>query len=376
MNHYNECRACGSTDIKQWLKLPDSPIANALFAEANNSRYTLELNFCENCGHMQLSSAPEPEGVFSTYKYRSGVSATFRNHFDAYASKVNSMIRGNELLEIGSNDAYLLSKFKAQGWNVIGVEPSENLVEDHSEKLVPLHKEFFSTDFVKKYMYQNRFDVVCANNVLAHIPNILDLMQGIYDCLRPGGLLVAECGDQKGITGGQYLDNVYHEHLDYYTPYSFSKLCERVGLKVKEVEEIGMHGVSFRAYVYKEEGPSALSKESTDMLGLANSVQQKIETRKETINNLLNNRQFIAYGSAAKAVTSLYTLGIIDKLIGVVDDNPLKQNCYFPGTEILIRGSDSLVGDELIVVTAWNVFEDIKAKLLEKGHSGEIICMP
>ena len=123
MNHYNECRACGSTDIKQWLKLPDSPIANALFAEANNSRYTLELNFCENCGHMQLSSAPEPEGVFSTYKYRSGVSATFRNHFDAYASKVNSMIRGNELLEIGSNDAYLLSKFKAQGWNVIGVEP-------------------------------------------------------------------------------------------------------------------------------------------------------------------------------------------------------------------------------------------------------------
>lgn len=376
MNQYNICRACGSDNLSTWLKLPDSPVANALYAEPNIEKYQLELNYCEVCNHLQLSSAPEPEGVFSTYKYRSGVSATFRNHFDAYASKINSMVRGNELIEIGSNDGYLLSKFKQQGWNVVGVEPSENLVEDHNEKLIPLHQEFFSTDFVKKYAYQNRFDIVCANNVLAHIPNILDLMQGISDCLRPGGLLVAECGHQKGITSGTHLDNVYHEHLDYYTPYSFSKLCERVGLKVKEIEEIPMHGVSFRAYVYKEEGESNITKETSDMQQLASEVLTSIQTRKETVNNLLQGRQFIAYGSAAKAVTSLYTLDIIDKLHGVVDDNPLKQNCYFPGTNVLIKGSESLNGDELILVTAWNVFNDIKDKLVEKGHSGEIICMP
>lgn len=376
MNEYKNCRACGSHNIRQWLKLPDSPVANALFAEPNNTRYPLELYFCENCNHLQLIGAPEPEGVFSTYKYRSGVSATFRNHFDSYAEKINNKFPGNNLLEIGSNDAYLLANFKKQGWNVVGVEPSENLIQDHAEKLIPLHQEFFSTEFVKKYMYENRFDVVCANNVLAHIPNILDLMQGIHDCLRPGGLLVAECGHQNGITSGQYLDNVYHEHLDYYSPHSFAKLCERVGLKVKELEEISMHGVSFRAYVYKEEGPCEIVIENKNMLNLANNVQQSIVNRKNTIESLLQNRQFIAYGSAAKAVTSLYTLGIIDKLIGVVDDNPLKQNCYFPGTDVLIKSSDSLIGNELILVTAWNVFNDIKKKLEDKGHTGEIICMP
>jgi len=376
MNQYNSCRACGHDHLKQWLKLPDSPVANALFAEPNLERYSLLLNYCENCNHLQLADAPEPEGVFSTYKYKSGVSATFRNHFDSYASKINSMVKGNNLLEIGSNDGYLLSKFKTYGWNVLGVEPSENLVEDHNEKLLPLHQEFFSTEFVKKYMYENRFDIVCANNVLAHIPNILDLMQGIYDSLRPGGLLVAECGDQRGITSGTYLDNVYHEHLDYYSPYSFAKLCERVGLKVKHIEEITMHGLSFRAFVYKEPGPCEIVKENKDMEELSSLVMSNIEIRKNTVKELLQNRNFIAYGSAAKAVTSLYTLGIIDNLLGVVDDNPLKQNYYFPGTNVLIKESDSLVGNELILVTAWNVFLDIKNKLIEKGHSGEIICMP
>lgn len=376
MNEYKNCRACGNQNLSQWLKLPDSPVANALYGESNTNRYPLELLYCESCNHIQLSGAPEPEGVFSTYKYRSGVSATFRNHFDEYAETINNKVRGGDLLEIGSNDAYLLGKFKRQGWNVVGVEPSENLIEDHSKNLVPLHQEFFSTEFIKKYMYQNRFDVVCANNVLAHIPNILDLMQGIYDCLRPGGLLVAECGHQNGITSGQFLDNVYHEHLDYFSPYSFAKLCERVGLKVKEIEEISMHGSSFRAYVYKEEGQCEIVMDNKNMLELANSVQQSIETRKTNIRNLLQDRQFIAYGSAAKAVTSLYTLDIIDKLTGVVDDNPLKQNCYFPGTEIIIKSSETLNGNELILVTAWNVFEDIKTKLENKGHTGEIICMP
>lgn len=376
MNEYKNCRACGSHNIRQWLKLPDSPVANALYSEPNNDRFPLELYFCENCNHLQLIGAPEPEGVFSTYKYRSGVSKTFRDHFDSYASKINSMIEGNDLLEIGSNDAYLLSKFKGQGWNVVGVEPSENLVQDHAEKNIPLHQEFFSTSFVKNYMYENRFDVVCANNVLAHIPDILDLMKGIHLCLRPGGLLVAECGHQNGITSGQYLDNVYHEHLDYYSPHSFAKLCEQVGLKVKELEEINMHGVSFRAYVYKEEGNCEVSIENKNMLDLANSVQQSINNRKNTVRNLIQDRSFIAYGSAAKAVTSLYTLDIIDKLVGVVDDNPLKQNCYFPGTNVMITSSDSLKGDELILVTAWNVYSDIKRKLEERGHTGEIICMP
>jgi len=375
MNYYNKCRACDSENIRPWLKLPDSPVANALYTEPNQDKFSLELNYCENCGHLQLTSAPDPEGVFATYKYRSGVSTTFQKHFTEYAKIVSEKHRGNDLLEIGSNDGYLLKKFKDIGWNVIGVEPSEYLEQDHNDKLVPVHKDFFTIDFVKKYWYENRFDVICANNVLAHIPNILDLLEGVALALRPGGLLVAECGHQKGITSGTYLDNVYHEHLDYYTPYSFSKLLERVGLKVKQVEEIAMHGVSFRAYAYKEDGQSDIIREDIDMLLSSKSVSESIDYRKATMQNLLQNRRFIAYGSAAKAVTSLYTLNLIEYLDGIVDDNELKQNCYFPGTSHLIKSSSSLNGEELILVTAWNVFDDIKNKLVENGHRGEIICM-
>lgn len=375
MNKYNKCRCCNSKNIKPWLSLPDSPIANALYSEPNDQRYELKLNYCLDCGHLQLESAPEPEGVFKDYKYRSGVSAIFRKHFDKYAKTVANKVSGKLVLEIGSNDGYLLSKFKELGWDVVGVEPSSYLVEEHKKYDIPLFVEFFTSSFAQTNSFKNKCDLICANNVLAHIPDSYDIMKGIYACLKPGGVLIAECGHQSGITTGKYLDNVYHEHLDYYTPYSFAKLCERAGLKVKEIEKIDMHGVSFRAYVYKEKGKSELPFEQEDLPALALKVSKHIESRKAKMNKLLKDRKFVAYGSAAKAVTSLYTLGLINQVETVIDDNELKQNCYFPGTSILIKPSSTLKGDELIVVTAWNVFKDIKKKLVDNGHTGEIICM-
>jgi hypothetical protein len=129
MLKYDVCRCCGSNDLKHWLALPNSPVANALFSEPDFYRHPLELNHCSDCGHMQLASAPDPDHVFSTYKYKSGVSASFRKHFEGYAKDVCKMFGGNsghKVLEIGSNDGYLLQQFKEQyGMEVVGVEPSE-----------------------------------------------------------------------------------------------------------------------------------------------------------------------------------------------------------------------------------------------------------
>jgi len=377
MKVYNSCRCCGNNELTKWLSLPPSPVANALFVEPNYVRYKLDLNYCSECGHLQLAGAPDPDGVFSEYRYKSGVSTSFQTHFTSYATTVNELFpQPGYALEIGSNDGYLLSKFKDLGWNVIGVEPSEYLIEEHTNKGVDVVTGFFNTELVKSKSWENKFDLICANNVLAHIPNMLDVVTGIEQALTPNGVLIVECGNQSGILSGKYLDNVYHEHIDYYSPYSFSKLLSRVGLVVENVEVINTHGVSFRITASKKDGQSIIEFQPANMHMQAALVNVQIEVRKAEMKTMINNRPFIAYGAAAKAVTALYTLGLVDSnLVGVVDDNKLKQNCYFPGTSILITSPEIMDKDALVVITAWNVYEDIKNKLVERGHTGEILCL-
>jgi len=379
MKLYNNCRCCDNAKLTTWLSLPQSPVANALFVEPNYERYPLDLNYCYNCGHLQLAGAPDPDGVFSEYRYRSGVSNSFKKHFKQYASEVDALFAGNttkSVLEIGSNDGYLLEQFKELGWSTIGVEPSEYLIEDHAAKGVDLVTGFFSTSLVQEKGWTGKFDLICANNVLAHIPDMLDVVKGISQALVPGGTLVVECGDQSGIISGKYLDNVYHEHIDYYSPYSFSKLLERVGMTVVNVEKMDTHGVSFRLTAKNLVADNTLTFAPLDMDSALHSVISGIAARQEKMSALINGRPFVAYGAAAKAVTALYTLNMVDeKLVGVVDDNELKQNCYFPGTNIMITSPAELDKNALVVITAWNVYEDIKNKLVERGHTGEILCM-
>jgi len=377
MKQYNICRCCGNDELIPWISLPNSPVANALFVEPNYDKYSLDLRYCPNCGHLQLHAAPDPDGVFSEYRYKSGVSGSFQKHFSAYANDVNSQHKNpGSILEIGSNDGYLLSKFKDLGWQVIGVEPSEYLVEEHESKGVPVITDFFNTKLVKENYWENKFDIICANNVLAHIPDMFDVVQGIEQALVPDGLLIVECGDQSGIISGHYLDNVYHEHIDYYSPYSFSTLLSRVGLVVEKVETINTHGISFRITARKTSGHSNIEFQPIDMKKTALEVSNKVHNRTVGMHKMINNRPFIAYGAAAKAVTALYTLGLVDKnLVGVVDDNELKQNCYFPGTDVLITSPTEMDKTALVVITAWNVYEDIKRKLVERGHTGEILCL-
>jgi len=376
MKKYDICRCCGNSNLEAWLSLPDSPVANALFYEPNHDKFPLDLNYCSNCGHLQLASAPEPNDVFSSYRYRSGVSQSFRKHFEEYAETVATIHgQAGTVLEIGSNDGYLLKQFKDKNWIVYGVEPSAYLRSDHLENKIPVYTDFFSTKMVDNNEWREYFDVVCANNVLAHIPDMHDIMEGIAMALKPNGLLVAECGHRDGITSGNYLDNVYHEHIDYYSPYSFATLCQKHGLVVEDVQPITTHGSSFRIYARKKSGEFQLTK--TEIAD--NSLEQIVDliaTRQTKMKELLGNRKFIAYGAAAKAVTALYTLDLVNEnLIGVVDDNELKQGCYFPGTNIMITKPEHLDKDALILVTAWNVYDDIKKKLIERGHTGEVICM-
>lgn len=373
---YTKCRCCGNHNLTPWFSLPNSPVANALFDKPNKDKYPLSLNFCTNCSHLQLDSAPDPDGVFSTYRYRSGVSNFFVKHFAEYAKIIVDKENPKTVLEVGSNDGYLLEQFKNLGCDVYGVEPSSYLREDHEKKGITIVTDFFSDKIIEENGWRGKFDVVCANNVLAHIPDTLAVMIDISNSLKDGGVLVAECGDQRGILSGECLDNVYHEHIDYYSPYSFATLAERAGLVVESIEYIRSHGTSFRIIARKKEGKHIAEVRRTDLKAHKDKVQKSIKERKNHIIEQIANRNFFAYGAAAKAVTSLYTLGLVDRgLIGVVDDNELKQGRYFPGTDILITSPEKLDKNAVVLVTAWNVYDDIKEKLVSRGHKGEVICM-
>lgn len=378
MLKYYNCRCCTGSDIFSWLSLPKSPVANALFDKPNFDRYSLDLNYCLDCGHLQLNGAPEPNGVFSDYRYKTSVSKSFCTHFEKYAKNISEkyLSTNSKILEIGSNDGYLLDQFKKLGHSVFGVEPSKHVIDDYTKNNIDLVTGFFTTSLVKEQNWQGQFDLVCANNVMAHIPDTFDVVKAISASLKDNAIFVAECGDQSGITSGKYLDNVYHEHIDYYTPYSFSRLLERAGLIVESVEPVMTHGLSFRIVARKKKGICYLEFDKIDIHQKLIEVNDSIKKRKQQMAELINNRSFVAYGAAAKAVTALYTLEMVnDQLIGVVDDNELKQGHYFPGTNILITDPSKIDKNSIVVITAWNVFEDIKNKLKARGHKGEILCM-
>lgn len=379
MFKYESCRCCDNNNITEWLTLPDSPVANALFDKPNHKKYILNLNYCEKCGHVQLKEAPDPKEVFATYRYKSGISKSFRDHFDAYANFAYDKFNLNQdshVLEIGSNDGYLLKQFKLKGCKVQGVEPSQNLFEEYFKNKIPLHYGFFETRLVNAMNWHNKFDLVCANNVLAHIPDTHDVIKGISDCLKENGVLLVECGHRDAIINGTHLDNVYHEHIDYYSPHSFGTLLSQYGLMVEHVENINSHGLSFRLTARKCSSKSITSFEYVNIADCKNIVMSKIAERKQNIDKIINGRPFVAYGAAAKAVTSLYMLDLVsDSLVGVYDDNELKQGFYFPGTNLKIAPPSSIPLASLVLVTAWNFFEEIKSKLIANGHKGDIVCM-
>ena len=370
-----KCRCCNSQDIKLWLDFKHTPIANLITTKPIFDKYPLSLYYCELCGHLQLLEVPDPTGVFVDYRYMSGVSSTFRTHFSELAQSIVEKYGKGSILEIGSNDAFLLNEFKKNGCSVLGIEPSIHLNKFYSEYAIPLINNFFTSDIIAEYKLNNKFDIICANNVMAHVPDSFELISNISKALKDDGILIAECGDQIGILNGVNCDNVYHEHIDYYSPYSFSKLAERANLYVHDVVPIKTHGTSFRIICKKINSNYKFNDSLCNFNHASNYVLNLFEQRREKILKLTNGEKFIAYGAAAKSVTSLYSLDLIDYLKGVVDDNHLKQGTYFPGTSILIENSNNLDKEATILVTAWNLYDEIKSKLLKNHHTGKIVCM-
>lgn len=370
------------------LSLGDQPMANRFLKQSElweeEPRYPLELFFCRYCSLVQLGATVLPELMFSNYAYASSTSASFRQHFEQLADKVISMLGPKSyVVEIGSNDGILLKPLKERGVIAIGVEPATNLASIATQQGVMTLNEFFSEETVAS-LGEGSADAVVGCNVFAHIPEIAQCLKNISRLLKPKGFLTMEVQDFRATIKDLTFDNCYLEHCFYWTLMSLQRFLASVGLRVFDASWIETHGGSLRVFadkgvrdvqasvgnILRLEEASNMGKVST-YKAFARRVRDIADSLIALLNDLRDAGKTIAgYGAPAKATTLLNYCGIGPKTIAyIVDDSPLKQGLYTPGTHIPIFSPEELEirRPDLILVLAWNFFEPIKEKTKHLG---------
>ena len=392
-----KCRSCGSQEVKEFLSLGRTPLANSFLTKDDlmkkESYYPLALAFCGTCFLVQLTHVVDPLKLFSHYVYVSSTTKTFHYHFGEMAKKLIerfSLSADSVVVDIGSNDGLLLKFFKERGVEVIGVEPASNLAQIANDQGIETINAFFDNGVADTILTQKgKVDVITANNVFAHIANIHDVTENVKRVLKEEGVFVIEFQYFFDTIQDMTFDNVYHEHLYYYTLMSITHFFQSHGMVVFDVEHVDTHGGSLRVYVQKDscKRPVAASvpklleeeeKKGVKDIALYQAFSSKVKSVKEGVVTCLNQlkeegKLIVGYGAPAKSTTLLHYCGISNKEISyIVEDNPMKQGLYTPGTHITIFGPQQLVErkPDVILILAWNFAKEILEKhknLHEKG---------
>ena len=392
-----ECRLCKKRNLENIYDFGFIPIGNNLQNSVKESldveKYPLSLIKCFDCNHFQLNFSVDPKLLYATnYTYLTSVGASFRKHLEKFANTIlkytldTQIIKEIKVLDIGSNDGTALSYFKKKGCNVLGVDPASIPSEIANKNGIKTINNFFSLDLaegLKKSGYTA--DIVISHNVLAHGENIEDVFRGINSVLNVGGLLVFEVGYFGDVIKNGIFDTIYHEHLDYHSKKPLIEFLLTNGFSIVNIETNNIQGGTIRFYCKKVDQPS-LNKTLNITLDLEEKVfnQKKIDTwAKNIFNNIEEVKKNIkeavaektpvwAYGAPTKATLVANMLGNDAKMIEfVIDDNPLKEQKYIPGTSIpiIMKSKMPIYKKQLIICFAWNFFDDIFTKLkLEKVH--------
>ena len=388
-----ECRACHAPLPSPFLSLGSMPPANNLpeSADQQEDRYPLDLATCPSCSLVQLCHVVSPSVLFSHYLY-SSTSGLLGDHFDGMAASLRDTLGlGAESLvvDIGSNDGLLLGRFLKTGiGRVKGVEPAANLVAVARENGVPTVHGFFSNDVVEEILDEDgRADLVTATNVFAHVDDIRGLTEGVKRLLNPGGALVIEVPYLPVMLQSGTFDLVYHEHLSYFSVTPLVRFFGSMDMEVFRIDDVPAHGGSIRVFVQRKDGGHAIDGsvaahlDDEHNLGDASvysdfgaRVSQVVGDFAKELRVLKREGHLLAgYAAPAKASTLLGFAEIgHDVLDYIVDDNPLKQGRYVPGTGIPIVSSSTLTQrpPDYLVILAWNLADIIIEKLDEHGGRG------
>lgn len=384
-----ECRSCGYKHLKRVISLGDSPLANNLTNSNTevSEQYPLEVDYCPECHNCQLSCVVPAGKMFDNYLYVSSTSASFRKHFEDAAVKYIeyfNLTSNSTVIDIGSNDGIALKPLSDKGINVVGVEPASNVAKIANDNGIPTLNQYFTDKtFDKKHFA----DLVTASNVFAHADDLKGITKNVFNVLKENGTFIVEVQYLLDTINDLTFDNIYHEHVNYWSLTSMVNFFKNLGYVVTDVEHINTHGGSIRVYINNlgsEVKPSVakyLQDEKTFGLLDFNTYQEfsvNVSHIKENVNNNIeklkaSGKKIAGYGSPAKATTALNYFGVNHSHIDyIIEDNKLKDGKYIPCVNIPIKNKEYCFKNlpDIIIVMAWNFFEDIKRnnqELVDKG---------
>jgi len=366
-----------------------SPLSNR-YLEAGALReaepfYPLHAWVCEECLLVQLEAFESPQSIFSDYAYFSSYSDSWLAHAQRYVEATIARFElspSARIVELASNDGYLLQYFKARGFAVLGVEPAANVARVAEKKGIPTRVEFFSSACAERLKAEGvRADLLVANNVLAHVPDVNDFVGGVRTILAPAGIATFEFPHLLRLILGNQFDTIYHEHFSYFSLAAAQRVFARHGLRVFDVEEIPTHGGSLRVYIAQAEDARAQGEGVARVLaaeraaGLDSAVgyggfEERVrETKRRLLEFLISARRegkrIVGYGAAAKGNTLLNYCGIRHDFIDyVVDRSPHKQGRYLPGTHLPIHGPERIraTKPDYLLILPWNIREEVMAQ--------------
>ena len=391
------CRGCGFKLSITLLDLGESPIANNLieFSNSNlqNYYYPLKAMACSNCALVQLSEELPREILFkSDYVYYSSFSTSWLEHSNLYAQKMIQFLKLNQsdlVVEVASNDGYLLKYFKSNGIQVLGIEPALGVAEVAIKNGIPTLIDFFGESLALKLTQTKKPKLIIGNNVLAHVPNLHDFISGFATLIDDEGVITFEFPHLLNLLKDIQFDTIYHEHYSYLSITALLPIFKQYKLKVFEVEKLLTHGGSLRIFLAKNNSNWEISHSVQDILEeesqfdprdtrIYKLLQSKvIKTKSDLVTELskqkANGKKISAYGAAAKGVTLLNYCGIkSDTIDYVVDLNPSKQGKYLPGCQIPIVDSKMLTSKppDILLVLAWNLSTELKLQLSDHINLG------